>query len=469
MMDTAVAAGDARESTTASGTKPMTGVSRFVNLLKIHLNEGVSYLNLVIFFIAVSFGSIALLVYADSTIGFVLGSVPGAASGLEAGQIVFFGELVVFSTIWLAGIASDKIGRRWVFFLGTCFIAASFCAMPFATSPMEVLGFRLLFAPGAAAVSAMLMALICDYPRDDVHTRSRGKASGIMGALSGLGALFALFVLTRVASWIQPNAPANSTGGQVQFFVAAGVALLCGLVSLVGLAKNQSGLHYSHAPPSELIKSGLKGLSDPNVVLAYMASFIARGDSSIITLFLPLWTAQYGVVNHIDKTLAMNRGYEISGFIQTLALVSAPFLGILADKFSRTSVTLGCAVSSLVGFILLGILDNPYDWSWQLVASVVCLGIGEMGVLITGLSIMGLHAPTSTRGSISGFWSLCGSAGILSGSGIGGILFSHWIPGGPFVLFAGFNAILAVYALVLCIHERRRRPLDVVEAQPLIQ
>lgn len=106
---------------------------------------GVSYLNLVIFFIAVSFGSISLLVYADSTLGFVLSGAMGKPTSetvIDAARIAFFGELVVFSTIWLAGMVSDKIGRRWVFFGGTILIAASFCAMPFATSFTHVLGFR---------------------------------------------------------------------------------------------------------------------------------------------------------------------------------------------------------------------------------------------------------------------------------------------------------------------------------------
>lgn len=438
-----------------------------------------SYLNLVTFFIAVSFGSIALLVYADSVIGFVLSNVVALTPdqlASEAFKIVFFGELVVFATIWLAGMLSDRVGRRWVFFGGTVLIAGSFCAMPFAQTVWQVLLFRLLMAPGAAAVSAMLMALICDYPRDDTHARSRGKASGIMGALSGLGALFALFVLTRVASWVQPSTTggppllADSTAGKVQFFVAAGVALVCGIVSLLGLAKRQGSATYEHAAPQELIMSGLRGLRDGNVVLAYMASFVARGDSTLITLSLPLWTAAFAALDPTNNLAdARNRGYEIGGIIQTIALCSAPIIGVLADRFSRVGVTLFSGVFSMVGFLLLGLINNPFEWTWQLCAAIVLLGVGEMGVLITGLSIMGLHAPTTTRGSISGFWSLCGSAGILCGSGFGSLL-SSVAPGGPFLLFAGFNAVLSVYALVLYLVQRAKaRAQAVAETQALIQ
>jgi hypothetical protein len=142
----------------------------------------VTYLNLVIFFLAVSFSSIALLVFADASLGFVLLQVlnipndptqPLIPTGSKAGQVVLYSEIVICATIWIWGMISDRIGRRFVFFAGTVFIAASFLAMPFAQSFIQIIGIRLVFAPGAAATSAMLMALICDYPRDDAHNKSR--------------------------------------------------------------------------------------------------------------------------------------------------------------------------------------------------------------------------------------------------------------------------------------------------------
>lgn len=45
-----------------------------------------------------------------------------------------------------------------------------------------------------------------------------------------------------------------------------------------------------------------------------------------------------------------------------------------------------------------------------------------MGMLIMSQSILGLHAPVATRGSVSGFWAMCGSFGIMFGSGVGGVL-----------------------------------------------
>lgn len=200
-------------------------------------------MNLVIFFLAVSFGSITLLVFSDASLSYVVQNQlhmvvdpkqPTDPTGSLVGRIVLYSELLICAAIWIWGMVSDRIGRRWVFALGTLFIAASFVAMPFASTYLQVVGIRLVFAPGAAAVSAMLMALVCDYPRDDTHNKSRGKASAIMGILAGLGAIFALFGLLAIPSLFPKDDPYST---MYMFLAAAGVALLCGIVSFFGLAK----------------------------------------------------------------------------------------------------------------------------------------------------------------------------------------------------------------------------------------
>ena len=439
-----------------------------------------------IFFLAVSFGSITLLVFADASLGFVLSTnlgigdsnAPLYPTGSRAGQVVLYSEVLICATIWVWGIVSDRIGRRWVFVAGTLLIAISFAAMPFAQTFVQLVVIRLVFAPGAAACSAMLMALICDYPRDDAHHRSRGKASAIMGILAGLGALFALFVLLRIPKWVSGDSGVSSAGLRYMFFAAASVSLIGGIVSMFGLAKKSTVVQYQHTGFKQLVKSGIEAMRDPYVVLAYLASFAARGDASIVTLFLSVWiqTAAIahcgvGVDPNVCKINALAHAGEITGVVQIVALLSAPIIGFCADRFSRALVTMVVSMVGLCGYLLLGLLSNPYAWfsdgsigeSLQLGLSLVFLGVGEMGILIMSQSILGLHAPTETRGSISGFWALCGSLGIMFGSGVGGLLYPH-NPGSPFFIFAVFNCIVATFALILYIQERRGKLVD----RPLI-
>lgn len=438
-------------------------------------------MNLVIFFLAVSFGSITLLVFADASLGYVLTSLhlqtdpnaPLYPTGSKAGQVVLYSEVLITATIWVWGMLSDRIGRRWVFVAGTLLIAISFVSMPFATTFAQVVVIRLVFAPGAAACSAMLMALICDYPRDDTHSRSRGKASAIMGILAGLGALFALFVLLRIPGWFSGGSSSISSRGLMyMFFAAAAVSLISGLVSTFGLAKKSSTMQTEHAGLKAILTSGISAMKDPYVVLAYLASFAARGDASIVTLFLSIWiqTAALGQCppgepQSTCTASALAHAGEVSGIVQVVALLAAPAIGICADRFSRAAVTMVVSVLGLMGYLLLGLLDNPNVWyvanssmgeAIQLGLALLFLGIGEMGILIMSQSILALHAPTATRGSISGFWALCGSLGIMFGSGVGGLLYPL-NPGSPFFIFAAFNCIVASFALFLYIKERRAR------------
>lgn len=238
------------------------------------------------------------------------------------------------------------------------------------------------------------------------------------------------------------------------------MALVCGIVSLFGLAKKRP-VENTHSSLKEMILSGFVSMKDPYVVLAYLSCFAARGDSSVVTLFLSIWIQQFGADHHIDKAVAFARAGEVSGVIQVIALCSAPFIGVIADRFSRAMVTFVVSLIGVLGYVLLGTLSDPYNWSVQLGLSMLFLGIGEMGVLIMSQSILGLHAPTATRGSISGFWAMCGSLGIMFGSGVGGVLYDL-NPGSPFFIFAGFNCVVACLALVLFVREKLKVNKDAI-------
>ena len=123
-------------------------------------------------------------------------------------------------------------------------------------------------------------------------------------------------------------------------------------------------------------------MKDPYVVLAYLASFAARGDSSVVTLFLSVWIQAYAEGRGVAKTAALARAGVITGVVQVVALLSAFVIGPAADRFSRSAVTMVVSLIGLVGYLLLGLLDNPYDWGAQLGTAILCLGIGEMGILI---------------------------------------------------------------------------------------
>jgi hypothetical protein len=90
----------------------------------------------------------------------------------------------------------------------------------------------------------------------------------------------------------------------------------------------------------QLAKEGLTAAKDPKILLGYIGSFLARGDTIIITLFLPLWIYKAYIDNGTcsapsieDPELkdvcrpAYLRASALSGLAQTFALVGAPIFG----------------------------------------------------------------------------------------------------------------------------------------------
>ncbi len=59
------------------------------------------------------------------------------------------------------------------------------------------------------------------------------------------------------------------------------------------------------------------------------------------------------------------------------------------------------------------------------------------------------QTPAAIRGSVIGFFGLCGAVGILAASKFGGWLFDVWTESGPFVVFGLLSFVLAAWAMFM--------------------
>ncbi|KAJ3249895.1 hypothetical protein HDU77_007289 [Chytriomyces hyalinus] len=200
----------------------------------------------------------------------------------------------------------------------------------------------------------------------------------------------------------------------------------------------------------QIASEGLQAAKqDPKVALGYVGSFLARGDTVIITLFIPLWVYQRSIelgtctvgggVN--DPTIksacasAYSRAYMISGICQTAALLGAPLFGYLCDRISGVNVVLLNAVIGC-GFYFWMFAADPMK---NIVIFIVILvGLSEIGLVIGNLALVTNNESIdpSIRGSVAGISSVCGSIGILMTSKLGGYLFDKWNNGAPFFVLA---------------------------------
>jgi predicted MFS family arabinose efflux permease len=89
-----------------------------------------------------------------------------------------------------------------------------------------------------------------------------------------------------------------------------------------------------------------------------------------------------------------------------------------------------------------------------------------MAAVLSATSLIGRESPDEGRGAVMGMFSMCGALGIGATGVIGGQLFDHWSPVGPFLLVAGANVILLAAAVVLLQAERRSRRAVTASSTP---
>jgi len=357
---------------------------------------------------------------------------------------LLWNEIAVSTSITCIGLLSDRIGRRIVYTVGVALMGASIFIHPFAENFLELVIFRIIFALGASASVSMLTAILGDYPSNS----ARGRAGGIMGLMSGLGALLALFVFLRIPSWIQINGTKGS--GEVMYWLVGGWMLINAMILWAGLS-DKINPENKHASVLSVIVDGAKAATNPRVVLAYMASFAARGDSIVLTSFLSLWVHNYESDKGTPEEAIAYAGV-ISGIAQVFALVFAVPFGFLADRIDRVFAQLLAAIIAAGGYLMIFLLPAPEGA--PIYIAIALVGIGEIGMIVGGQVLIAAEAPTISRGAVSGFFGLMGSLAILLTTKLGGYLFDAWTPTAPFLIVGIFNIIVFLAAGSVLIGER---------------
>lgn len=192
---------------------------------------------------------------------------------------------------------------------------------------------------------------------------------------------------------------------------------------------------------------------------------------------------------------------ELTGVSQLVALLCAPIFGYASAKLGRRqSPLMFASISGIVGYILLATrfrVDTDHQkGNAEAFLSMCLIGISQIGAIVCSLGILGggvlkrqqsraapgtssrnpqshaddqenqTHAGEDTsliskagqnsskdlsslKGSIAGIYSLCGGAGILILTKLGGLLFDRLSFGAPFYIMATFNAILLLVCMAV--------------------
>ncbi|KAF2075650.1 hypothetical protein CYY_003073 [Polysphondylium violaceum] len=423
----------------------------YKTFLKLHkLVQGVSYKNIIASYLG-SFLSICFFVFINVAQPIILTNslnIPDDKTGQASGNLSFANELVILIVSHCWGITSDRIGRKYVYCIGMVLIGMGLIVYPFANSFGLLILFRLIFALGAAACSSMLSAVLADY----VIFQDRGKASGILGFSAGGGAVLGSLVLLKLPSFFQSVIPNFSIthAAQLTFCLTGGLAFIGAVILFFGLQNKKHCKTHTHERNS--IKIAIEGIAagkKPVLSLAYGSGFIARGDSAIATTFLSLWIYQYALsTNGGNKADALSQSGTISGVAQTCGLFFALIAGVLCDKLNRVFAMILLSSIGCLGYFLLSFSSNPLSTEFFIAACII--GCAETGMVVSSTALVAQESPPEYRGSVSGFFSQCGSIGILIASKVGGEFFDRW-NGFPFVLFGALSGVLSLWGLIVFI------------------
>lgn len=273
-------------------------------------------------------------------------------------------------------------------------------------------------------------------PTADIVTKNDETAAprlaGIVGMLTGCGALVALVVFLPLPTRFQDGGASASQSIADSFYVVGVVALVVSLGCLFGL-RNLAGeetkglrrLFGTKAAPGsnsiiaeiplpsypKLLRTAVSlGFQDVNIGLGYVGGFVARASSVAISLFIPLYVNAYFINSGLcpedptesggdPGTIKRNcqRAYIVAsiltGVSQLIALLCAPVFGYLSSIYTSYNVPLLLAsASGVAGYAAFGRLKSPDpksdDGSFGVFFIVALLGISQIGAIVCSLSLL---------------------------------------------------------------------------------
>lgn len=424
---------------------------RKLNLL---IGENVSRLNIYTLLFGSFFG-IAMMGFINACQPYLFTEVlniPTAEQGPLAGNLTFLSEIVVICTIGLIGAFSDKVGRKPLWVGAFLIFTVGYFLYPIATSVNELVAYRMFFAIGLAANTAMLPSVINDYAVES----SRGKLTAVCFMLNGLGFILLLTplrLLLPIFSEMTDGDPVQAA--RYWLWTASGVCLFVSTGLLIGLKAGTPNQVTKRESMLATLNIGFRAAKRLRVALAYVAAIVARGDMAVLSTFFVLWLTQEGIAAGMDTGAASGLALKFYILIQVFALCWLPVMGYILDKFDRVA---GLAIALTLGgtgYFSMLLLDDPLGPNMYFVA--VLIGMGEISANLASLTLIGSEAPAKGRGAVIGMFSLCGAIGILLIAKVGGTLSGMYGSISPFILVAAANIVVLVFALIVLAITRKER------------
>ncbi|MCA4132507.1 aromatic acid/H+ symport family MFS transporter [Arthrobacter sp. M4] len=378
--------------------------------------------------------------------------VPALISGewaltpAQAGQIGSLALVGMMVGALLAGVLTDRIGRRRLMIACVAWFSLGMALSALSPSP-ELFGLtRLASGIGLGGLMPTAIAMTLEYARPG----RRSTANAVMFSGYSIGGILAAVS----AMWIL-----GAAGWRAMFWigVALGAVLLVVILAalpesmtfLVGRGRHaeaaQLGAKYGIAVPEPVSgkaqRMGVRALLDRRFAASTILFWLVVACGLLLVYGLNTWLAQimreagYPLGTSLAFLLALNAG----------AIVGTPLLGLLADRIgSRIVVT--CMFVGAAASILLLMIQFPTP---VLLALVTVAGACTIGTQTLLTAFIGGFYPERLRAAGLG-WALgMGRIGAIAGPLYGGLILSTgWGFQANFLAFA-VPALLAALLVML--------------------
>ena len=418
------------------------------NVKRSILQPGISKGNLLTLLFA-AFAS-ALLLFVSFGQEFVLTvflKVPLDEQGRAGGGLQSVRETVVLFAILSGGVLADRYGRRIVFSTGYLLLAVGFFLFPFATNSTQLAAFYVFSGIGAAFVTGMLTTVLADYVLPD----SRGKFTGLQAMLNTLGGVFVLFGIKRMPKMFMDAGFEIGDAGRITYYIVTGICVFVAIVLWIGLNRKRTSTVEDKKPFPVILREGLAEGRKPGVALAYLAGFISRSDLVVVGTFLTIWINKAGIERGMNPADASAKVGAILGVGAIAQLLLGFLLGYLVDligrKWSRVDSLAAAAILGVIAYSAMFFIIDPLGP--QMLGVMALLAIAQIFGIIASQVFITQQARAEIRGSVIGFFGVCGAFAQIILAYLGGFLFDKWSPTSPFLLVAALNLILLIACLAL--------------------
>lgn len=336
---------------------------------------------------------VLLAIFADMLMyGLVVPFLPIHAAKLGASQseigLLFSSyALALFIATPICGILADRVGRKKMLIAGLIALAATTLIYAFSDSFWLLVTARTLQGIAAAIPWTAGLALLAEvFPKEE-----RGKAMGL--AMSGQSG--GVLLGPPIGGWLY-----EAGGYYLPFIIAAGIALLAGLLGFFLLRRVEDTKSESYSSPFQV-------LQNKSVLLVASIAVIGASVFAGIEPTLPV---------HFNETLHLEPGtIGLMFVVVTLGYgLTAPLIGVISTKIGHTStIRTGVVMAAVV----LPLNALPTSVGLQIV-TLVLLGV-TLGMMLTPalpkLADISLEAGITSQGLTYAVYNTAYSLGMMVG------------------------------------------------------